>query len=120
MKHGPDCRPRNVGQRAEWLAIDWAQGVGITVDVLLDACTTEHVAIGGDGIEQRQGADRALEVLDDLGVVDIHVRLLGEPVKSQFSISIFQTWKLARACWKAELALPSGKLGHSDCEIFEN
>jgi hypothetical protein len=67
LKHGPDCRPRDIGQRAEWLAIDWAQGVGIAVDVLLDACTAEHVAFGGDGIEQRQGADRALEVISDLG-----------------------------------------------------
>ena len=88
--------------------------------MLFDAGPAEHVAIRCHGIEQRQGADRALEILEHLGVVDIHVRLLGEPVKSQFSISIFQTWKLARAFWEAELALPSRKLGHSDCEIFEN
>ncbi len=50
--------------------------------MLLDAGAAEHVAFGGDGIEQRQGADRALEVIGDLGVVDIHVRLLGEPVKN--------------------------------------
>ena len=55
--------------------------------MLIDAGAAEHVAIGGDGIEQRQGADRALDVFGDLGVVDIHVRLLGEPVKIQFKYS---------------------------------
>ena len=66
------------------MAIDWAQGVGIAIDVLFNAGSAELVAIRGHGIEERQGADRALEILGDLGVVDIHVRLLGEPVKSQF------------------------------------
>ena len=82
LKHGPDHDSSYIGQRAEWLAIDWAQGVGIAVDVLLDACAAEHVAVCGHRVEQRQGADRALVVLSDLGVVDIHVRLLGEPVKN--------------------------------------
>ena len=82
LKHGLYSRPRDIGQRAEWLAIDWAQGVDIAVDVFFNAGAAEHVAFGGDGIEQWQGADRALEVLSDLGVVDIHVRLLGEPVKN--------------------------------------
>ena len=84
LKHGPGRRPGDIGQRAEWLAIDWAQGVGVAVDVLFDAGAAEHVAFGGDGIEQRQGADRALEILEHLGVVDIHVRLLGEPEASEF------------------------------------
>ena len=82
LKHGPGHDPSHVGQRAEWLAIDWAQGVGIAVDVLLDAGAAEHVAVGGHRVEQRQGADRALEVLGDFGIVDIHVRLLDEPVKN--------------------------------------
>ena len=87
LKHGPHCRPGNIGQRAEWLAIDWAQGVGVAVGVLLDAGAAEHVALGGDGVEQRQGADRALVVLGDLGVVDIHVRLLGEPARVQINFN---------------------------------
>ena len=82
LQHGLDHWPRDVGQRAEWLAINRTNGVGVAVGMLIDAGAAEHVAIGGDGVEQRQGADRALEVLSDLGVVDIHVRLLGEPVKN--------------------------------------
>ena len=81
LKHGPDHDSSHVGQRAEWLAIDWAQGVGIAVDVLFNAGATKHVAVGGHRVEQRQGADRALVVISDFGVVDIHVRLLGKPVK---------------------------------------
>ena len=80
LQHRPHRWPGDVGQRAEWLAVDWAQGVGIAAGVLLDAGAAEHVAGGDHGVKQRQRADRALEVIVDLGLVDIHVRLLGEPV----------------------------------------